>query len=78
MLIFVNFSLFLCRYDSFARRELPVNPKICRIRTDLQWPDVLSDSGNLFFSGMPFPLIHKKILNENERNKNKKYKIERK
>jgi hypothetical protein len=41
-------------YDSFARRELPVNPKICRIRTDLQWLDVLSSTEKLYFTGMSF------------------------
>jgi hypothetical protein len=28
-------------YESKARLELPVNPKITRIRTDVAWEDVL-------------------------------------
>lgn len=27
-------------FDSYARRDLPVNPKIYRIRTDISWDDV--------------------------------------
>ena len=28
-------------YDSFARRDLPINPKIYRVRSDLSWDDVV-------------------------------------
>lgn len=41
-------------YDLNARRELPVNPKIERIRPDLDWVDILKSSGQdkSVFDGM--------------------------
>ena len=30
-------------YESHARREIPVGPKIVRIRTDVSWEDLLQD-----------------------------------
>jgi hypothetical protein len=28
-------------FDNYARRDLPVNPKIYRVRTDISWDDVI-------------------------------------
>lgn len=28
-------------YESFSRSEIPKNPKICRIRKDVEWEDIL-------------------------------------
>lgn len=30
-------------YEQFSRRDLPIEPRIIRIRTDLEWRDVLRD-----------------------------------
>jgi hypothetical protein len=49
-------------YDIQARRHIPVNPKINRLRTDLLWKDVvyLYNKENASLSGtshsFPFPL----------------------
>lgn len=50
----VSFS-FECQ----ARRELPVNPKIYRIRTDLSWEDVVYNSAKekAFFNGIILNLL---------------------
>ena len=32
-------------YEVQSRRELPVNPEICRIRTDLSWEEVVANFG---------------------------------
>jgi hypothetical protein len=31
-------------FESHARREVPVNPKICRIGTDISWENVVFNS----------------------------------
>ena len=33
-------------FESSARRELPVNPRIYRIRTDIEWEDVVENVAN--------------------------------
>eukprot|EP00026_Physarum_polycephalum_P000948 Phypoly_transcript_00949.p1 GENE.Phypoly_transcript_00949~~Phypoly_transcript_00949.p1 ORF type:complete len:1118 (+),score=84.56 Phypoly_transcript_00949:49-3402(+) len=33
-------------YESGARRELPVNPQIYRVRTDIEWEDVVESAAN--------------------------------
>lgn len=30
-------------FEAHSRRELPVNPKIMRIRQDLSWDDIMKD-----------------------------------
>ena len=32
-------------YEVQSRKELPVNPEICRIRTDLSWEEVVANFG---------------------------------
>lgn len=41
-------------YENIARRDLPVNPKIYRVRTDLSWQEVVYSSvkEEKFLSGM--------------------------
>ena len=39
-------------YDTYSRREAPVNPKIQRVRTDMSWEDVVNSTGNDHKSGM--------------------------
>lgn len=38
-------------YDSFARRAVPVNPKISRIRIDISWEHVTHSHDVLFLNG---------------------------
>lgn len=41
-------------YENHARRDLPVNPKIYRIRTDLDWQEVINNfkKEETFLSGI--------------------------
>ena len=41
-------------YENYARRDLPVNPKIYRVRTDLSWQEVVYSSvkEEKFLTGM--------------------------
>lgn len=41
-------------FEGHAKRDIPVNPKIYRIRYDLSWKDVLSSSASekKYFIGM--------------------------
>ena len=33
-------------FDSFARRDVPVNPTICKVRTDVVWRDLRNSGEN--------------------------------
>jgi hypothetical protein len=61
-------------YESHARRDLPVNPKIFRIRTDVTWEEVVYNSslerqylnGNPFLS-CPLPPLNNRKMREHGR-----------
>jgi len=36
-------------YESYSRREVPLNPKIQRVRTDLSWEEVLQNEAQETF-----------------------------
>lgn len=33
-------------YDNYSRKEVPVNPKIIRIRSDMSWQDVIKNDAS--------------------------------
>lgn len=60
-------------YESYARRDLPVNPRIFRIRTDVSWDDVIRNLSNekKFLNGTFSSQNNMK--NNNNKRKEKKY-----